>query len=138
MRRQHPEPIMFPPEGLHRRPLGHIPNPDRLVLARRQYKLMARMEHRHRDVVEMPSTAIHLPRSRLGHPPKLDLSIISTRHDERECGMEGRPVDSSIMTLEDVFDDRVCVAEEIRLTLVRSRDLLLERHWRLMRLVLLP
>ena len=61
MSREDPESIMVPPERLNGRPLGHIPHPYRLVLARRQDELMFRVEQGHRDIVEMTSAAIHFP-----------------------------------------------------------------------------
>ena len=133
-----PESIMFPPECLHRGPLRHVPHPDRLILARRQNQLVPRVEHGHRDVVEMTSTTVNFPSFGFGHPPELDLSIITTGYDERECGVECGPINSSVMALENIFDDRIGVSEQIRLTLIGSSYLLLEGHRCLMRLVLLP
>ena len=132
-----PKSIVFSSESLHRCPLCHIPHPDRLILARRQYQLVTRVEHSHRDIIKVTSTTIDFPSFGFRHPPELDLSIITTRYDEGECRVECCPIDPPIMALEDVFDDRIGVSEQIRLTLIGSSYLFLKRHGCLMRLVLL-
>jgi len=80
---QNPEPIIFPPKRLYRRPLAHIPHPDSLVLRVRNDQLVFRMEQCRRNIVEMSSASIDFPRFRFRHPPQLDLSIITTRDDQR-------------------------------------------------------
>ena len=52
--------------------------------------------------------------------------------------MEGGPVDTSIVTFQDVLDDCVCVPEQVCLTLVRPGHLLFKGHGSLVRLILLP
>lgn len=133
---ENPEPVVFPPESLNRRPLCHIPNPDRLVLAGRKDQFVFRVKHCHGDIVEMTSTAIHLPRFGLGHPPQLDLTVVSGRDDQWESRVESGPVDSTIMPLENVFDDCVGIAKQVGLTLLRPSHLFFEGHGCLMCLVL--
>ena len=126
MSSEDPETVVFPPERLHRRPLRHIPNPDRLVLAGGEDELVAGVEHGHGHVVKVASAAVDLPRLRLGHAPELDLSVVAARDDEGQGGVERCPVDSAVVALQDVLDDGVGVAEEVGLALVRTSDLLLE------------
>lgn len=51
--------------------------------------------------------------------------------------MERSPVDTAVVSFQYVFDDSVCVAKEVGLTLLCSSHLFLERHGGLVRLVLL-
>lgn len=54
----------------------------------------------------MSTARIDLPRLVITHPPQLDLSVITTRDDEWKGGMERCKVDTTIMSLEHVFDGR--------------------------------
>lgn len=123
---KNPEPIILPPKRLHRRPLAHIPDPNRLILRIRDDQLMLRMEQSDGNIVKVTSAGIDLPRLGFGHPPKLDLTIVTARDDERESRVEGRPVDSAVVAFEDVFDHGVGVAEEVGLARVGALYLLLE------------
>ena len=49
------------------------------------------------------------------HPPQFDLAIISPWDDERQGRVEGRPVDSTVMSLQDVLHDGVRRPEQIGL-----------------------
>lgn len=97
MRRQHPKPIMLPPKRLHRRPLGHIPHPDRLILPIRQDQLVPRVEETHRDVVEVSAAGVDFPGFGIGHAPEFDLAVVAAGDDEGEGGVEGGPVDASVV-----------------------------------------
>jgi hypothetical protein len=88
MSNQAPEPIVLPPERLDRRPLPHVPNPDRLVLTDGEDELVSRMEERDADVVEVASAGVDLPSLRVGHTPKLDLAVIGARDEERKGRVE--------------------------------------------------
>ena len=128
VRREYPEPVMLSPERLHRRPLRQVPHANGLVLTTRHDKFVFRVEKRGRDVVEVPSTRIHLPCLRLAHTPQLDLPVIARRDDEWKCGVERRPVDATVMTLQDPFDGRErvkgvkCSWRSVRGALAQRRD----------------
>jgi len=51
--------------------------------------------------------------------------------------VERCPVDTAVVAFQDVFNDGIGIAEQIGLALVGTGDLFLERHGRLVRLVLL-
>ena len=103
---EHPEPIMLSPERLHRRPLRQVPHANSLVLTTRHDKFVFRVEKRGRDVVEVPSTRIHLPCLRLAHPPNLDLPVVRGGDDEGKRRVERRPVDAAVVTLKHILDGR--------------------------------
>lgn len=147
---ERPEAIVLPSEGLDGRPLAHVPHANGLVLGCRQDELVPGVEERHRDVVEVAAAGVDLPGLGVRHTPELDLSVVGTRDNKRKGGVEGGPaatasmsartgareraridqnaLDSTVVTLEDVFDDGVGAAEEVGLTAVGALDLLLERH----------
>jgi hypothetical protein len=52
------------------------------------------------------------------HPPKLNLSIITSRHNQRHGGMESSPVDTSIVPFQDIFDHNIRATEQISLTIL--------------------
>lgn len=128
MSSQDPEPVILPPECLHCRPLRHVPHPDRLVLRVGDNELVLGVEQRNRDVVEVSPARVNLPCLRLAHPPQLDLTIITARDDEGEGGVKGCPVHTAVVSLKDVFDDGVGVAEEVCLPRVGALHLFLERE----------
>ena len=97
MRRKDPEPVVLPPERLHRRPFAHVPHPNRLVLGITDDELVLGVEQRDRDVVKVPAAGINFPRLGLAHPPELDLPVVAARDDEGEGRVEGGPVDSAVI-----------------------------------------
>lgn len=48
------------------------------------------------------------------HAPELDHAVVGARHDERQARVEGGPVDAALVALEDVLDDGVATAKEVR------------------------
>ena len=48
----------------------------------------------------------------LVHSPQLDLSVVGSGHDQGHGGVEGGPVDSAIVALQDVLDHGVRVAKQ--------------------------
>jgi hypothetical protein len=94
---QYPEPVVLSAKGLYGCPFGHVPNANRLVFSIRQNEFVAWVEQTCRDVVEVSTARIDLPSLGIRHPPELDLTVITTRNDEREGRMEGSPVDAAIM-----------------------------------------
>lgn len=106
---QYPETIMLSPERLHSRALRQIPHTNCLILSAGYDELVLRVEKRSGNVVEVASTSIHLPSLRLTHPPNLDLPVIRSRDNERQGGMEGSKVDSTVVTFKNVFDGREVV-----------------------------
>ena len=62
------------------------------------------MEERSGHVIEMSSARVYLPSLGLAHSPYLDLSVVGCRNNQRESGMEGRKINTTIVTFQDVFD----------------------------------
>ena len=48
------------------------------------------------------------------HPPQLDLPVVCPAHYERHGGMEVRPVDAPVVTLQHVLHHGVRLAEQVR------------------------
>lgn len=92
-----PESVVFPSEGLDGGPLSHVPDSDRLVFSVRQDKLVSRVEDTGRDIVEVSSTGVDLPSFGVGHPPQLDLTIITARDNQWQGRMERRPIDTTVV-----------------------------------------
>ncbi len=53
-------------------------------------------------------------------PPELDLSVVGPRHNERQGGVEGRPVDPAVVALEDVLDHGIATAKHVRVHLAEG------------------
>jgi len=58
---QDPESVMLPSESLHSGPLGHVPDPNRLVFSIRENQLVTRVEDTGRDIVEVTSAGVNFP-----------------------------------------------------------------------------
>lgn len=82
MRSKDPEAVMLAAERLDSRSFLQVPNTDGLVLSTRNNQLPTRVEQRRRDIVEVSTARIHLPRLSLAHAPNLDSPIIGGRDDE--------------------------------------------------------
>ena len=74
--------------------------------------------------------AAHLPRLRLVHPPQLHLAVIRARDDQRQRGVEARPVDAAVVALEHVLHRRVVPSEQVLHLHVRQSLPQLRRHRR--------
>lgn len=98
---------------------------------------MLGVEHSHRDIVEVTSAAVHFPGFGVGHTPKLDLAVVTTGDDERKGRMERSPVDTSVVTLQDILDYCIGVTKQVSLTLTGTSDLFFGRHGSLRSLVFL-
>ena len=81
--RKNPEAIMLASERLNSRTLCQVPDADSLVLATRNDQFVFRVEERGRDVIEVAAAGIDFPSPVLAHTPDLDLSVISSRDDQR-------------------------------------------------------
>jgi hypothetical protein len=56
-----PESVVLPLKGVYRGPLVQVPDPDRLVLARRQDKILVRVEETAAGVLEVASASVDFP-----------------------------------------------------------------------------
>ena len=117
MRGEDPESIVFPSEGLDCGALCKVPYAHRLVLTTRDDEFVFRMEERIGNIVEMPSARVDLPSFCFAHPPNLNCTVIGSRDDQGEGGVEGGEIDASVMALEDIFYGRERVE---RLEIVRA------------------
>lgn len=86
-----PESIVLSPEGLNGSPLAHVPDSDGLILGDGEDELVSRVEESDADVVEVTSAGVDLPGLGVAHSPKLDLTIVRTRDDERKGRVERDP-----------------------------------------------
>jgi hypothetical protein len=73
------------------------------------------------DVVGVSTKGINFPGFGLGHAPELDLSIISRRSQQGKSRMEGSPVNSAVMTFENIFNHNIIGAKEFGLDIHGSR-----------------
>mmetsp|Transcript_237 Transcript_237/g.560 ORF Transcript_237/g.560 Transcript_237/m.560 type:complete len:358 (+) Transcript_237:4849-5922(+) len=125
---QDPEPVVLPSKGLDASPLGHVPNPDALVLRVRDDHVLLGVEHDARHVVRVPPQGVHLPGLGVVHSPQLDLPVVRSRYDEGQRGVERRPVHSPVVTLENVLDDGVASTEELRVHLRQLQPVVVGGH----------
>ena len=114
MRGEDPETVMLPPECLHALPLRHVPHANGLVFRVGNNELLLRMEEGARDVVDVAAQRVDLPRLGLVHPPQLHLPVVGARDDQRQRGVEARPVDAAVVALEHVLGrERGCECESV-------------------------
>lgn len=71
------------------------------------------MESDARHVVVVTAAGVDLPSLVLVHAPEFDLPIVSARHHQRQRWMERRPVDTAVVSLEDVLHNGVCLPEQV-------------------------
>ena len=101
-----PKPIVFSPEGLDCGAFREVPDTHGLVLATRNDEFVFGVEERVGDVVEMTSAGVDLPGLCFAHPPNLDRTIVRSRDNQGEGGMEGGEIDASVVAFEDIFYGR--------------------------------
>ncbi len=77
-------------------------------------------------ILEVAPAGVDFPSLGVTHSPELDETVIASGDDERHCWVEGDPVHTAIVSLENKLDNGVGVAKHIGLVLVRSSDLVLE------------
>mmetsp|Transcript_35164 Transcript_35164/g.101267 ORF Transcript_35164/g.101267 Transcript_35164/m.101267 type:complete len:220 (-) Transcript_35164:378-1037(-) len=121
VRRDDPEAVVLPPEGVDADALRGVPHADRAVLGVGQDQLLLRVEHDAGHVVEVAPERVDLPRLRVVHPPKLDQAVIRAGHDERKRRVEGRPVHTPLVAFQHVLHHGVGSAEHIAGALRRGR-----------------
>lgn len=131
-----PEAVVFPPESVETGALRQVPNSDAFVLRVGQDELLARVEKDARHVVVVAAAGIHFPslqsrstdwvyvdfisRARgntylgFAHTPQLDLTVVRSRDNERQSGMEWRPVNSPVVAFQNVADDGISLTEQVR------------------------
>ncbi|KAF9408069.1 hypothetical protein HW555_012131 [Spodoptera exigua] len=106
-------------------------NSDELVLTVGEDQLMSCVEEHAGDIVVVATARVHLPSLRLVrcsaqwylsivHPPEFDLSVVSGRYYERQAWVEGGPVHSSVVALQDMFDDSISLQYQLLSATLRS------------------
>ena len=55
------------------------------------------------------------------HAPELDLAVVGARHDERQCRVEGRPVNAAVVALQHILHHCVAAAKKVRVHLQHGR-----------------
>lgn len=63
------------------------------------------MEKTARYVVGVAAQCVYFPGLRFTHSPQLHLSIVGSTGQQRERGVECRPINTPIVALEDIFDN---------------------------------
>lgn len=76
----------------------------------------------------MASASVDFPSFSLAKTPELHETVVAGGYDMGSGGVEGDPVDATIVTLEHKLDDRVSVTKHVRLLRVGSSDLVLKGH----------
>ena len=126
MHGEDPEAIVLPSEGVDHHALGHVPDANRFVFAVGQDQILSRVENDAGNVVVVASAGVHFPGLVVVHSPQLHHAIVGGRDDERQGGVERRPVHSSVVSFEHVLDDGVGLAEQVGRAR-RALDLRLDR-----------
>merc|ERR1719151_163418 len=103
----HPEPVILPPERVKTGALGHVPNPDALVLTVAQDQLLPGVKDGTADIVVVAPAGVHLPSLVVVHPPQLDLPVIGPADDQRHAWVEIGPVHSPVMTLQHMLHNSI-------------------------------
>jgi len=62
------------------------------------------------------------------HAPQLDQTVVTGRDDQGHGWVEGDPVDTPVVALENELDDGIGVAKHVGLVGVGTGDLVLEAH----------
>src|SRR6266446_2549126 len=62
------------------------------------------MENSAGNIIEVTTAGVDLPRLQVTHPPQFDLPVIRSRNDEGKGRVEDSIIDTTIVTLQDVFD----------------------------------
>lgn len=91
MRGEDPKAIVLATESLDSCALAHIPYSDGFILGIANDELVSGVEEGTRDIVEMTPACIHFPRLGVAHSPEFDLTIVASRHDQRQRRMERGP-----------------------------------------------
>lgn len=80
-----------------------------LEIPKQKYKKLKKLKNNGRDL-EMHTI----------HSPKFHLPIISSRHNQRECRMERGPINTPVMTFQDILHNSVNSTKEICIHLTQS------------------
>mmetsp|Transcript_14693 Transcript_14693/g.43528 ORF Transcript_14693/g.43528 Transcript_14693/m.43528 type:complete len:467 (-) Transcript_14693:330-1730(-) len=119
VRSEDPEPVVLSAEGLNAHAPGNVPHANGSVFRVGDDELVLWMKDHARHIVGVAPERVHFPRLGFVHSPEFDLTVVGSRHDQRKSGMEGSPVHSSVVALQDVLDQSVCRTEEVR---IHARD----------------
>lgn len=140
----HPESVEVALERLYRSPLVEIPHTNGFVFADGEYQILVRVKETRRGVLEVAAAGVDFPSlgvckpsatisqvpagglTRTAHPPELDQSIVTCRHNQRQCRVERHPVHTTVMTLQHKFHNGIRVAEHISLIGVCTCHLIFE------------
>lgn len=66
----------------------------------------------------------------LAHAPQLDKAVVTGGHDQGHSGVEGNPVHTAVVALENELDNGVGIAEHVGLVGIGASNLVLEGHGR--------
>jgi hypothetical protein len=104
---KNPKAVNIATEGLNARLSIHVPYSDGAVFGDRENEVTRRMEEAGRDVAKVSTAGACIPGTRFAHAPEFDEVVVTARDDERKCRMERSPVDATVVSFEDIFDDDV-------------------------------
>ena len=105
-----PEAVVLALELLDGDALVEVPDTQGLVLTGGEDEVLVWVEDDTVDVVGVAPAGVDLPGLGGAHSPDLDLAVVATGDDEGQGGVEGGPVDTAGVTLEDELDEVVAVA----------------------------
>src|SRR5271170_981206 len=113
MRSNDPESIVFSTEALYGSTLIRVPYSNCLVFANTQNQVLTFVEKGSRSIVEMTSASIDFPRFRFRHSPNFDETVIPGGDEEREGWMERDPIDSSIVSFENILYRGIGISKNV-------------------------
>jgi hypothetical protein len=121
MGRQNPKAISFATKRLDADTFADIPNANTPIFRITHHQIVFGMKETATNIVGMPSEGIDFPCLCFTHSPQFDLPIISGTCKEGQGGMEASPIDTTIMSLQDVLDNNIIGSKEFRLDIHGSR-----------------
>mmetsp|Transcript_7227 Transcript_7227/g.17133 ORF Transcript_7227/g.17133 Transcript_7227/m.17133 type:complete len:249 (-) Transcript_7227:338-1084(-) len=117
----HPKAIIFSSVRVDSCALRQVPHTDGPVLRVGQNQITLRVKNHARDIAEVPPQRVHLPCLRIVPAPDLDEAIVSTRCNQILLRVKRSPIDPTVVPLQDMLDNRIRGAENVRSTAPSTR-----------------
>ena len=116
-----PEAIPFASKGLYTHTLIDVPYANGAIFGIGYDQFVLGVKETARDIVGVSSKGIDLPGLGFRHAPQFDLSIVGCRSQERKSRMKASPIDSAVMSFQDILDDNIVGSKQFRLYIESTR-----------------